>query len=698
MRYYQKNGRMGIALRYVHSLYGLHVKNRQFTEAGFALKLHYDALDWSKDMLEPFKEYPAQTQRERKEQLCHKIIEHFDQGCTWENAIAPAKDLARHFEEGSFDYVKLSKLHSRIGDLYNKMATAFRQEPQYFKVGYYGLGHPIEFRNKAFIYRGNKTDHVQIFHDKIRGQFPTADFLVKNDDPTDEIKNKKDGAVIMICKVNSVPDETKAFKRFGDKYSKLNTSDNDAHKKLKAFTDGNEVTQFTYDRAFRKGPKVPGNEFKTMWVASYTLTCLTPMPCELARGEVIEETCKEMSPIDNAIKAMEDKNTELQVVIQEKSENRGASINPLTMALNGVIDAAVMGGTDMYREAFFVPEFVEQNPNKRAEISRLQKLISKQIEILEMGCLVHGSHCPANLKPMQKKLEDQLKEMTVKNEASAKEAFHPVVKKDAKPPSTPKGVAAEDKKKSPAAPTRAATNGASDSNSLQLPSGNSKLEKQVSTNPFDMFMEGAADPTTTATTSAAETTPAAPMADPTNPFDDPFQEPEPSPTTKNPIPPTKSLGSSLSAGDKPPPRPSFKSKPGSKSTSELPAAGSSVANPPPVPNRDSKLELASAPPLPTRTNIKTTLSIKVPRKAVTVAPPRPASKKPNTILKKPSMKNPFAVKGENHSLLLLRLSLYSCVYDPSNPSNAWKYVKHTFKELLGLVTGLGNCLWQPLSL
>ena len=112
---------MDVALRYMHDLYELQLKNGNHTEAAFALKLHFEALTWSKDpkdMLEAFKEYPAQSPTARKEQLCAQIIQHFDKGCTWENAVGPAKELARFYEEESFDYVKLSKLHTKIGGLY----------------------------------------------------------------------------------------------------------------------------------------------------------------------------------------------------------------------------------------------------------------------------------------------------------------------------------------------------------------------------------------------------------------------------------------------------------------------------------------------------------------------------------------------------------------------------------------------------
>ena len=47
---------------------------------------------------------------------------------------------------------------------------------------------------------------------------------------------------------------------------------------------------------------------------------------------------------------MESKNKELERIITRLSSDRSQSINPLSMILNGIIDAAVMGGIAKYEE------------------------------------------------------------------------------------------------------------------------------------------------------------------------------------------------------------------------------------------------------------------------------------------------------------------------------------------------------------
>ena len=57
----------------------------------------------------------------------------------------------------------------------------------------------------------------------------------------------------------------------------------------------------------------------------------------------------EISPLSNAVESMVTKNKE----IRERTigaEKNSEQLNPLSMILNGVIDAAVMGGLAVYEE------------------------------------------------------------------------------------------------------------------------------------------------------------------------------------------------------------------------------------------------------------------------------------------------------------------------------------------------------------
>lgn len=67
--------------------------------------------------------------------------------------------------------------------------------------------------------------------------------------------------------------------------------------------------------------------------------------CESASLQV------EVSPLENAISVVENKNQELRTLIsQYQHKQLHGNINLLSMTLNGVIDAAVNGGIARYQE------------------------------------------------------------------------------------------------------------------------------------------------------------------------------------------------------------------------------------------------------------------------------------------------------------------------------------------------------------
>lgn len=61
----------------------------------------------------------------------------------------------------------------------------------------------------------------------------------------------------------------------------------------------------------------------------------------------------EVSPLENAISVVENKNQELRTLIsQYQHKQLHGNINLLSMTLNGVIDAAVNGGIARYQEVW----------------------------------------------------------------------------------------------------------------------------------------------------------------------------------------------------------------------------------------------------------------------------------------------------------------------------------------------------------
>lgn len=71
---------------------------------------------------------------------------------------------------------------------------------------------------------------------------------------------------------------------------------------------------------------------------------------QCARGCSVCALQVEMSPLENASEVIENKTLQLRTLIAQCQMRQMQNINPLTMCLNGVIDAAVNGGLARYQE------------------------------------------------------------------------------------------------------------------------------------------------------------------------------------------------------------------------------------------------------------------------------------------------------------------------------------------------------------
>lgn len=133
-------------LRYIYKLHDLHMAAENFTEAGFTMKLYADQLGWSSTILAADHNHPQQPEWQRKELLYHKIIHYFDRGKCWEKGIPLCKELAGLYETRLYDYAKLSEVLKVQAKFLDNILTQLRPEPEYFRVGFYGLGFPLFVR------------------------------------------------------------------------------------------------------------------------------------------------------------------------------------------------------------------------------------------------------------------------------------------------------------------------------------------------------------------------------------------------------------------------------------------------------------------------------------------------------------------------------------------------------------------------
>lgn len=144
--YKNEFNRKEMYLRYIYKLHDLHLAAENYTEAGFTMKLYADQLGWGSTILSSDHAHPQQPEWQRKELLYHKIIHYLDRGKCWEKGIPLCKELAVLYETRLYDYAKLSHVLKLQAKFLDNILTQLRPEPEYFRVGFYGLSFPLFVR------------------------------------------------------------------------------------------------------------------------------------------------------------------------------------------------------------------------------------------------------------------------------------------------------------------------------------------------------------------------------------------------------------------------------------------------------------------------------------------------------------------------------------------------------------------------
>uniref|UniRef100_A0A673Z6M6 Dedicator of cytokinesis 5 n=1 Tax=Salmo trutta TaxID=8032 RepID=A0A673Z6M6_SALTR len=400
LNFYKEKKREDIYIRYLYKLRDLHLVCENYTEAAYTLLLHAELLEWSDKPcaphLIPGDGQHVWTQQELKERLFQEIICYLDKGKVSSHPHPHYSYPVRN-PDLQIKFNILAPLHFAMeqnkqqAQFYENIMHAMRPQPEYFAVGYYGLGFPTFLRNKVFIYRGKEYEWLEDFSLKLLSQFPNAARMTSTAPPGDNICNSQ-GQHIQCFTVKPVLTVPTQFKDKGVPEQILN------------YYRTNEVDQFQYSRPFRKGAKNPDNEFATMWIERTTYITSYYFPGILKWFEVKSISVEEISPLQNAVETMEMANEKLSNLVQQQACDSSTSVHPLSMMLNGIVDPAVMGGYTNYEKAFFTDTYIHEHPEDLESIEVLKHLIALQIPLLADGIRIHGEKSTEQLKPLHNRL------------------------------------------------------------------------------------------------------------------------------------------------------------------------------------------------------------------------------------------------------------------------------------------------------
>ncbi|XP_021951267.1 dedicator of cytokinesis protein 2 isoform X4 [Folsomia candida] len=393
--------RKELYLRYLYKLHDLHIRSKNFTEAGFTLKLHSHQLEWSDEEVPPLlrvvNRHPnLVTQMELKEALYNDIVHYFNNAKMWECALEVCDELRQQYED-TYNYVRLPKLHRQVADFYDKILDDPRFKPEYFRVAFYGGGFPSFLQDKVFVYRGNPLQQLSDFEGRMLGQYVQAELLRNLGPPSDDIRfsNKQ---YLQICKVDPVMSTSKRLS--GMRYADEN---------ILNYYRSNEIDKFTYSRPYYQEPKDPVNEFASLWLDRYTLWISQSFPGIMSWFPVVRDTLTKLSPLENAIETLQNANEKMRKLVIIHCTNVAQDLGEMTMKLNGILDAAVQGGVANYEKAFINQKYLEKNPMDGRLVEDLKELIFLQIPIIEECLKIHARKSQASLLPLHNRMEELFK-------------------------------------------------------------------------------------------------------------------------------------------------------------------------------------------------------------------------------------------------------------------------------------------------
>uniref|UniRef100_A0A8D2Q3K9 Dedicator of cytokinesis 2 n=1 Tax=Varanus komodoensis TaxID=61221 RepID=A0A8D2Q3K9_VARKO len=401
LNFYKEINREEMYIRYLYKLRDLHLDCENYTEAAYTLLLHASLLKWSDEQCTPqvmqTEFQSSQTHRHLKEHLYEMIIEYFDKGKMWEEAISLCKELAEQYEMEIFDYELLSRNLIQQAKLYENIMKILRPKPDYFAVGYYGQGFPTFLRNKIFIYRGKEYERREDFQAQLMSHFPNAEKMNTTAAPGENIKNSA-GQYIQCFTVQPVLEEHAQFKNKPVPDQIIN------------FYKSNYVQRFHYSRPVRKGSVDPENEFASMWIERTSFVTAYKLPGILRWFETT------ISPLENAIETMSMTNEKILATINQYQNDESLPINNLSMLLNGIVDPAVMGGFAKYETAFFTDEYMRDHSDDHEKLNKLKDLIAWQIPFLGAGIKIHERRVSDSLRPFHERMEECFKSLKAKVE------------------------------------------------------------------------------------------------------------------------------------------------------------------------------------------------------------------------------------------------------------------------------------------
>jgi len=135
------------------------------------------------------------------------------------------------------------------------------------------------------------------------------------------------------------------------------------------------------------------------------------IPTIRRRIAVVKQIPKTLTPLQTAVNNLNAKTQELNKLTEACQNDPSHDIRSLSMSVNGVLDAAVMGGVTKYQEAFFDSDYLDEMPQEKELAEKFKDALRSQLQEAETALAIYAKYRPDNLVEHVNHLEGCLTKM-----------------------------------------------------------------------------------------------------------------------------------------------------------------------------------------------------------------------------------------------------------------------------------------------
>lgn len=378
---------------FISQMYEENVRKHDYIQAALSLELLALTYTWDHHvMLAPSyrPKFPEQSSFERKEALIKMIAQNYIKGNSLERATDTYNELLDAYNEYTYDLKSFAYVHQKLAKLYLDLESSDKLSPSFYRVAYIGAGFPANIRGKEQIYEGLPFEHITLIHERLLNLYPGAR-IITDDQQAAELKKKVQTGrylhVNVVEPVNEVSDKI------------LNTSIG-----VRQYARNKNLRFFSTTR------KIPGStSVFDLWTEEITYETYVLFPTLMKRSEIKHTSVVRLSPLENAIRIILNKNNELvqvesmlNVAIREKADHN-TLLNDMSRLLAGTVDSPVNGGVGQFRAYFLDPRY-DGKPDYAYNV-RLLKNAFYDLTLVLSRCLhLHGCLVSSNMRPAHQAL------------------------------------------------------------------------------------------------------------------------------------------------------------------------------------------------------------------------------------------------------------------------------------------------------